>query len=513
MNQWIVGIGVLLSTTAHAGVQNWNLSPAAVKTQSETSREKAGFTSFEIQGYELSRKVGEPALPVKSVLVIGKPESIQVKVQTEGTFRTHGVKPLPVQEQPCRCVTDHKIKFQYNEAAYQRTTPQYELEYLGMWRGQPISRLDVPMARYNHQNNDVTFLSQVRVSYNAETFSLEAGDYKDYLIVVPEALSAGVADFVIWKQQQGYNVIVEKLQLPQITLSGIGKIISKHYTADGTDFVLMVGDEKTLPMHSVSTSGSSSTTSDIKYFTLDGSNDYIPDVFYGRIVATTADEVRINLEKSITFDKTGTKDAQGLQRIVGIASNEGNSPSDDDYIKDIEQSFQQAYGYETKHFAQDNYKSNPQELNKSINGGATWLFYVGHGSGDSWPSMNEEYSINDVPELNNADKIKPVIIDVACMNGRLLPGYLGTTFTDTTSSKAHGAAAYYGGTVNISWDPPALMARGMASEHATKNFKHLGEILLAGQLYLAGNWNASKDVVDNFEWYHLQGDPSMIIQE
>ena len=68
-----------------------------------------------------------------------------------------------------------------------------------------------------------------------------------------------------------------------------------------------------------------------------------------------------------------------------------------------------------------------------------------------------------------------------------------------------------GGTVNISWHPPALMARGMAFEHAAKNFQHLGEAILAGQLYLTANWNNQSDVVDNYEWYSLQGDPSMNI--
>jgi len=66
--------------------------------------------------------------------------------------------------------------------------------------------------------------------------------------------------------------------------------------------------------------------------------------------------------------------------------------------------------------------------------------------------------------------------------------------------------------VNISWHPPAVMARGIAFEHLTKKFHHLGEALMAGQLYLAANWNNQTDIVDNLEWYHLQGDPGMNIE-
>ncbi len=108
-----------------------------------------------------------------------------------------------------------------------------------------------------------------------------------------------------------------------------------------------------------------------------------------------------------------------------------------------------------------------------------------------------------------------MIIDVACMNGVIQEGYLGSTFMKTATNgeqNPFGVAAYYGGTVNISWHPPAVMATGIASEHLSKKFKHLGEALLAGQLYLAGKWNNQADVIDNFEWYHLQGDPGMNIQ-
>jgi hypothetical protein len=107
--------------------------------------------------------------------------------------------------------------------------------------------------------------------------------------------------------------------------------------------------------------------------------------------------------------------------------------------------------------------------------------------------------------------VKPIIIDVACQNGRLISGNLGSNFMKTDGANEFGAAAYYGGSVNISWHPPAIMARGIAFEQTAKKFHHLGEALLAGQLYLAANWTNQAEIIDNFEWYHLQGDPGMNI--
>ncbi|MBY0316253.1 MAG: hypothetical protein K2Q26_12070, partial [Bdellovibrionales bacterium] len=186
---------------------------------------------------------------------------------------------------------------------------------------------------------------------------------------------------------------------------------------------------------------------------------------------------------------------------------------DNEYVKSIEQKLTDVYDFTSTHFYQNDKKSNPTELNARLSEGASWLFYMGHGSGSSWPSMNKSYYTSDVKGILNLEAVKPVIIDVACMNGRITSGYIGSTFSGVENENSMGSAAYYGGTVNISWHPPAIMARGIAFEHAAKNFRHLGEALLAGQMYLAANLSSTSEVVDNFEWYHLQGDPGMLIAQ
>ncbi len=509
MGRWIL-LGMLFSLEANAAKLNFGISQDAINVQ-RSGEAVRGFSKIEVRGYELSRKVGEPELPVKSLLVYGARNDIQVSVNYKRSFLIEKLKPMPAQEQPCRCANDKKRSFAYNARAYQNKQ-KYSVESLGWWRGQPVSRIDIPLAKYDASRNAVQVIEDVEIEHNAVAFSVNSEQYKDYLIVVPARMASGVVEFAQWKTSQGYNVIVEKLETPQITLDGIAKLIFENYTKNGIDFVLMVGDETVLPMYQVPTSAGPATT-DIKYFTLDGSGDYVPDLFYGRIVATTADETAQQLAKSIEFEKTGTKNSKGFSHVIGIASDEGYGPSDDEYVKSIEDKLLTTFGYTSTHFYQGDQKSSPIELNKSLSTGAAWLFYMGHGSGYSWPSLRQEYYIENVAEMKNATQIKPIIIDVACANGRLLPGYLGSAFSDVTNKDAFGAAAYYGGTVNISWHPPAIMARGIAFEHAAKNFKHLGEAIFAGQMYLAANWDSQDDIVDNFEWYQLQGDPSLLIRE
>ncbi|MCB0351763.1 MAG: hypothetical protein KDD38_11305, partial [Bdellovibrionales bacterium] len=286
--------------------------------------------------------------------------------------------------------------------------------------------------------------------------------------------------------------------------------IKEAYLKLGIDFVILVGDENTIPMFYLSTSGSSRTPSDLQYFTMDGAGDNIPDVFYSRLASNDPGG---QLQNAMDFE-AGRGAPGGFNHVVGIASNEGSNPSDNEYITSIEQKFSTSLGSQASHFYQDSQDSNPVKLNDKLNDGAFWVTYMGHGSGFAWPSMNVSYMTKHIPLLKNKNSVKPVIIDVACQNGRLQSGRLGVAFSTLTpngQSNAYGAAAYYGGTVDISWHPPAVMAQGIAFEQTDKKFKHLGEALMAGQLYLAAHWNDKKSFTDNLIWYHLQGDPGMDI--
>lgn len=514
-----LGLFVFISAIASASInsQKITIDSSSLKIESGINQNGHNFSKLSVAGFENDKTIGAPALPVRSFLLEGRPESIKVVLNTKSFEVLENTKPYPTQEQPCRCETKEVKPFQYQAKLYQNPQPTYSLTYLGAFRGNPITRLDVQMGSYDAQKNRVILRTEVELSANASEYSFLAGSYNDYLIVVPENLSAGVDEFVAWKKSLGFNVHVEVLLSPANNLPALSKLVRKYYDEAGVDFVILVGDDRTIPMFQVSTSGSSQTPSDLKHFTMDGSSDTIPDMFYSRIVATNAEQVRSQLNKAIEFEQKRTENLSGYKKIIGIASNEGYNPSDDDYIQSIREKFESVLGTQSLHLQQDDsVNSNPSVLNKNLDQGAFWLTYMGHGSGTSWPSMYKTYSVNNIKQLNNRPVVKPILIDVACMNGRIESSYLGSTFmkTETTAQNTNpfGAAAYYGGTVNISWHPPAVMARGIVFEHLDKKFKHLGEALLAGQLYLAAQWSNSSDVVDNFEWYHLQGDPGMNIE-
>jgi hypothetical protein len=482
------------------------------KNISASQQEKAGqsFTKFNFGDTEVDRTVGAPELPVKSWLVRGTPAQIKVTVKALDKATYEGV-PMPVQEQDCRCATDKVKTFKYDASLYAQSGNQVTVSYLGAYRGQPISRVDVKLGAYNPERQETVITTDAEVDMNTSEFSLpRAGDLKDYLIVSTPALAEGAADFANWKRSQGYNVNVETVSSPNNTTAAVQALIKQAYNEKGIDFVIIIGDELTIPMFRVSTSGGT-TPSDLKYYTMDGATDYVPDMFASRIVASNAAQVAAQLAKSVEYEQRAWGNNKNTSKFVGIASNEGANPSDDQYVKAIEAKYVEVLQSEILHLWQnDRVNSNPSVLNANLNGGAGWLTYLGHGSGTSWPSMNVSYSTTHIGQISNRSSVKPIIIDVACQNGRLVNQNLGSVFMKAEGN-ALGAVAYYGGSVNISWHPPAVMAQGIAFEHLTKRYSHLGQALLAGQLYLAGKWTKQDEVIDNFEWYHLQGDPGLNI--
>lgn len=514
---------VVLSTHAisWAKTETININQKSVSVQSVPgfgTHARNSFSKFNVQGFQNTQEVGRASLPVKTYLLVGQPGDINVDIQVQRSQVFKNVIPYPTQEQPCRCVTDKKISFAIDAAAYAPTrqagVEQFTMTHLGAYKGQPITQLNVKLAHFDAATNEVILNTGVTVSYNTTEFSLQNENLKNYLIIVPQALASGLEDFVAWKQSQGYNVVIETLSSPNTTIAAVSTMVKDYYNRQQADFVMIIGDDKTVPMNMVKTTGDSKTPSDLKYFLMDGATDLIPDVYSSRIVATTAADVKMKLAKAIEFEQRSFVDAKGMSTNIGIASNEGSNPSDDEYVKNIEKQFEQRMNFKSVHFQQDDRKSTPTELNKALSAGAVWMTYLGHGSGTSWPSMYKEYDMESFRDVRNKDTVKPIVIDVACMNGRLSSGFLGSAFINVFGSNptdAFGAAAYLGGSVNIAWHPPALMATGIAMEHSSKNFSHLGQAILAGQLYLAGNWSNASDVMDNLEWYHLQGDPGMNI--
>ena len=268
---------IFAGTTTLAKTETISINTKSISVQSVGgfgTFSKNLFSKISVPGFQSTQEIGKASLPVKSWILSGRPENITVNVQVQKREVLQNVIPIPTQEQPCRCATNKKMNFAYDQTAYAPNRSgvlekEYTLVYLGAYKGQPITQLNVKLAYFDAATREVTLNTGVTVTHNTNEFSLQNEDLKNYLIITPEHLVAGLDDFVIWKKSQGYNVVVEKLSSPNTTTNAVRALVQAYYNRGQADFVMIIGDDKAVPMFKVKTSGDSKTPSDLKYFLME----------------------------------------------------------------------------------------------------------------------------------------------------------------------------------------------------------------------------------------------------
>ena len=483
----------------------------------------ANFVELGHEQLQLLQNPGEPKVPFVATLVNAYPEDLEVDIVSAKSKVLKNSLIAPAQKEPCRCESDIVEKFIFHKNAYKQQNNLVNLEYLGKYRGIPITRILVKLAKSDYKKNFSKIYSKVLVKIqskqrlNSPTLNIIEKKGLDYLVVGPPELTIGLSLWKTRKEALGFTFKVVNIDgADALDNKLLDTIFKTEYKKNKFQYALLVGDVTKLGTNLVTTQWSTQTQSDYQFFLMDGKRDIIPDVQYGRVVASTVDDVVYQANKWINYELEQTLLNRGLSSMIGIASNEGANPSDDEYVRSIETMLENSYGTRIQHFHQDDLRSNPVEINAAFKQGAHWLTYMGHGSGKSWGSTNKLYDTTHIKDLKNFKKAQPILIDVACQNGRLNQGYFGERMVNEGPKKNYfwrdnniiGAALYYGGSVNISWHPPAIMAKGMVEEQIKQNLHRVGDIILAGHLYLMNNYSDLNAVKENFAWYHLFGDPS-----
>lgn len=482
-----------------------------------------GFSKLNVKGLQNTHKVGAPELPYYSMLLVGRPSDFDIKIQKGSEYELE-VTPSPYQKLPCRCEKDPKeFSFNYDPAEFENSGSLIQkVDYLGDFKGIPLTHLVVTPFQYK-ENNGLKSYPELKVFISSKTeksvfeFSYEEvlkSIQKSYVIFSPREYHGALSRLVTHKNGKGFDVEVVAMEDLGSDYESIKNSIHAKYKKKSFDYALIVGHEEKFPTSYVVTSNDMNTPSDLGYFTMTGKSDNIPDVFYGRMTADSVSDVENQISKIIEYEERSWNDGSGVARMMGVASDEGWNPTDVEYMRQMTDPFAQSFSTEVVHYFQENDDSSPENMNKTFNQGVGWFNYIGHGSGYSWSSVKtREYDTGDIEELS-PDVVKPVLIDVACQNGRFsLDNRLGERFMNQTKDgRPVGAVAFYGGSVDISWHPPAVMAVGLNQIVANNPNQTLGGALLAGQIYLIQNFDDRVASTENLKWYHLQGDPTLQLQ-
>ncbi len=478
---------------------------------------------LKFKAFDLATDAGMASLPYKSFIVAQDKKNLDVSLKYLEPKLFKGLYAQVAATKPCRCDKDTPIRYEVREGYYNEEAPIYRLESLGTYRGQAMTKVYIygarqtrdgllvyPSMKLSLKTKDQSALDEANLQF------IEAN--KRYLVLTASSLRASAESFKQLKEEQGYDVDLFNYEDVATNPEELKAFIKRQYQKEQYQYAVLVGNERMIPPFYRETSMAWNTPTDYPYFYMDETDqqfDFFPEIFYGRLTGARNADILTQIEKLREQDMRTWEDARGLDQVMGIASNEGINPSDEDYIKSMLAPLENQLGKDSVYFLQKNRDSTVSNITDQFNLGIYWMNYIGHGSGTSWPSINQDQF--DSSDINGflPGKVKPVIIDVACQNGRFnQEGRLGESFmTTTVSGEAVGALAYFGGSVDISWDPPAIMAEGIgASVGDDSTFsKSLYSHIMAGQNHLLKTYSDLDSAKENLVWYHLLGDPSLIM--
>ena len=353
-----------------------------------------------------------------------------------------------------------------------------------------------------------------------------------YVILADTMFRQVLQPFIKWKKQIGYHItVVYKGE------NGVGNTaeamheklreIFMNSSADNPPptYLLICGDHEVIPAFYGKTSGH---LTDLYYAEYDGNNDYLPEVYYGRMSARTPEQLKNQLDKTIEYEKCLLPSTEYLDTAMLIAG--------------VDYTYAPTYGNGQINYASANYFNSSNGVNahlflhpesgslrdsilKLMNRGVGFINYTGHGEDDRW--MNPNITTTDLDSLKNWHKY-PVVITNGCRTNAF--GYEQSFGEALLRPAGRGAVGHIGGTNDTYWDEDYYWAVGVGTisahpeyestspgafdrlfhthgEDITEWYTTLGQIIFAGNLAVMESGSSRTRYY--WEVYHLLGDPSL----
>jgi len=314
-------------------------------------------------------------------------------------------------------------------------------------------------------------------------------------------------DFAFWKRQKGADVRLVSTAVTGNTNTQIKAYIQNIYNDINSrpDYIVLIGDTSgSFPIPTwQETFSSYSGKGDYPYQHLAG-NDYLGDVFLGRISAENTSQLDVLFSKIYAYEKTiNVNTAQWLDRmlLVGDTSPSGQScVYTNKYIKELGLHYNPDYTFT------ELYDANPSAAttNTAINQGVGFYNYRGYIGMSGWSPGGS---------LVNGSKVPHTVI-ITCSTGNFDGGTatteafirLGTASVPAGAVTAIGM--YTSGTHTMYNN---ALSMGIFTGIFTHKMRTMGEALLNGKLFLHEVYNETRpNQVKYFaHWCNLMGDPTM----
>jgi len=276
---------------------------------------------------------------------------------------------------------------------------------------------------------------------------LSNGQYGDLLVICTERDEEAIAPFIEWKKEKGFNVELEVVEVA----TNVKSLVQDAYDNNNNLlYVQLVGDWADIKCD---LGGGANAPMDPMLGCVEGSDNY-PEIAIGRFSGSSPDDITIQINKAITYEKLPQDDAEWYSHALGIGSNQGAGSGDDnemdkDHVQVIYDNKLDVFSYNQNYTSYDP-GANSGQVTTAVEEGVSIVNYCGHGSQTSW--VTSGFNNSNINSLSNGEKL-PFIFSVACVNGAFHSG--GDCFAEAWLKKDGGGAVLtLMSTINQPWQPP-----------------------------------------------------------
>ena len=538
------------------------------------------FVKLIVSGYGENALKGNAELPVLEELInipLGSEVSVKIINKEEKiiSLSDYGIYSLIFPSQPSISKGENAedVPFYFNEEYYTKndfyTHKLITTEYLGKMRGQQLARISIAPFQYNPITNELKIITKIEVKVIFKNTDISAHlknkkryyspefehlyksclnympmQEKDvittypvkYVIVSDPAFQSALQPLVQWKSKKGFHVVEAYTNDPAVgnTTASIHTFLKDMYNnpSDGISptYVLFVGDDGEIPSFD-----NGNHLSDMYFCEFDGNGDFYPEMYYGRFSATIAEEVEVQVNKTLTHEKYLFSDPSFLDEIVLVAG--------------VDASMAPTYGNGQINYGTDNYFNTAHGLTvynylygsgtpitsdmsaasaaiiADVSAGVGFANYTAHCGSSGW--ADPSFSTSDIAGLQNNDQYGFMVGNCCQSNKFDVPVCFGEGLLRANNK---GAVGYIGGSNNTYWNEDFWWAVGNGSISANPTYAGTGLALFdcimhengeqqadwfitAGQMIHSGNLAVTQaGGSEQYYWeiYHVMGDPSLM---
>ncbi|MFC2107263.1 C25 family cysteine peptidase [Bacteroidota bacterium] len=467
--------------------------------------EEGIFIQLQLPGYSYSEEVGAPKLPMLRKL-IEVPENAVPEIRISySDITTIDLDELGISEQlfPAQipatkdgAIPDFEIdQTIYNTNAFSGREIA-SVEMLGHMRGLRLGRLDISPIDYNPYTNTIrvyenlevevvfsgadiqaTYTQKMKnqtpyyksVGRNILNYKAIADNTRDtiakypikYVIVSDPMFETQLQTFIEWKTKKGFTVVEAYTDDPNVGTSttSIKAYLEGLYNAGTTadpapSFILFVGDVNQIPAFN---GNAGSHITDLFY--CEYTNDYFPEVYWGRFSAQDAADLQPQIDKTLQVEQYTMPDPSYLNDVLLVSGMDGSFAQDwgnGQINYGTINYFNAAHGITPHVYLYPESGSHSSEIIQHVSDGVGFGNYTAHCNQNGWGDPS--FTVGDVAGLQNQDEYG-LLVGNCCLSNAFDSGECFGEALLRAENK--GAVAYIGGTNNTMWDPDYFWGVGV----------------------------------------------------